>query len=73
MHVCSKGELIDASFLMRTPDVYKPLNLSDWRSGSRRSTTFTEALIKWPEVHMAEFADIIRRTVKSAILRRILK
>ncbi|MBN2402428.1 MAG: phenylacetate--CoA ligase family protein, partial [Spirochaetes bacterium] len=73
VHICPKGELLDAGFLLRSPEVYKPVSISDWRVESIRCTTPTEALIKWPHVGSQEFLDIIRRFFKNALQRRILK
>jgi phenylacetate-CoA ligase len=73
VHICTKGELLDAGFLLRSPEVYKPVTISDWRVEPLRSANLTEALIKWPKVGYYEFVDIIRRFFKNAILRKILK
>jgi phenylacetate-CoA ligase len=73
LHICKKGELLDAGFLLRSPEVYKPLTVSDWRVEPLRSANLTEALIKWPKIGYHEFADIISRFLKNAILRKILK
>jgi phenylacetate-CoA ligase len=73
LHVCKKGELLDASFLLRSPEVYKPVTISDWREEPLRSANLTEALIKWPKIGYYEFVDIVRRFLKNAILRKILK
>ncbi len=73
IHICRKGELLDAAFLLRSPEVYKPLTVSDWRVEKLRSANLTEALIKWPKIGCHELADIVRRFLKNAILRKILK
>lgn len=73
VHICSKGELLDAGFLLRSPEVYKPVIISDWRKEPLRPVTLTEALIKWPKVGLHGFIDIIRRFLTNAILRKILK
>jgi len=73
VHVCRKGELLDVGFLLRSPEVYKPNKFSDWRTDPRKSITFTEALIKWPEIGFNEFRDIVQRFIKNAILRKIIR
>ncbi|MFH0975699.1 MAG: AMP-binding protein [Spirochaetota bacterium] len=73
VHICAKGELLDAGFLLRSPEVYKPVLISDWRTEPIKCSNLTEALIKWPQVGAQEFLDIIRRFFKSIILRKILK
>ncbi len=71
--ICKTGELLDSSFLMRAPEIYKPQTVSDWRIDPRRCVSLTEGLIKWPEIGAAEGADIARRSLKNALLRRTLK
>jgi phenylacetate-CoA ligase len=71
--ICPKGELLDAGFLLRSPEVYKPQSISDWRYDDRHSVSLTEGLIKWPKVSLSEFADIIRRSMKNMLLRKIIK
>lgn len=72
VHICAKGELMDPHFLMRSPEVYKPVSISDWRSETDRSITITDAIIKWPKVGFMEFLDIIRRFLKNIILKKVL-
>ncbi len=71
--ICKKGELLDSGFLLRAPEIYKPQTISDWRSDPRRCVSLTEGLIKWPQVGAAEGADIARKSLKNALLRRTLK
>ena len=73
VHICTKGELLDTGFFMRSPEVYKPTSISDWRTKSIRSVTLTEALIKWKDVGFYDFIDIIWRFLKNAIQKKILK
>jgi phenylacetate-CoA ligase len=73
VHVCIKGEVLDTQFLMRSPEVYKPVIVSDWRKNSQRSITITDAIIKWPKVGFIEFLDIMRRFIKNLILKKVIK
>ena len=70
--ICSKGELLNPRFLMQTPNVYKPNNVSDWNKPQRRCVTLTESLIEFPRVGAADFADITRRFFKNGLLRKLL-
>jgi len=70
--VCSKGELLDPRFLMQSPNVYKPHNVSDWNKPQRRCVTLTESLIEFPRLRAADFADMTRRFFKNGLLRKIL-
>jgi phenylacetate-CoA ligase len=73
VYVCAKGEVLDTQFLLRSPEVYKPVVISDWRTETRRSVTITDAIIKWPTVGFIEFLDIMRRFLKNKILKKIIK
>jgi hypothetical protein len=71
--VCRKGELLDTDQLLRTPNVFKPHNVSDWRKGGRRCVTLSEALIEWPNISFRDMLGIAGRLVKNGILRRRLR
>ena len=73
VHICKKGELLDVDFLLRSPEVYKPVTISDWRKTSSRSVIITEALIKWQDVSFREFLDMLRRLFKNIFHKITLK
>ncbi|OGR61675.1 MAG: hypothetical protein A2X36_01210 [Elusimicrobia bacterium GWA2_69_24] len=70
--ICPKGEILDTGMLLRTPHVYKPFNLSDWRSDPRRCVTLTESLMEFSQLGPADLVDIGRRALTNAILRRTI-
>jgi len=65
------GMLLDVETLGRTPHVYKPVLLSDWRRG-RRILTVVEGMIEWPRPSAAEIGRLVRRVVATALRRRRL-
>lgn len=71
VHICKKGALIDTDFLLRSPEVYKPVSIADWRTKSTRSITITEALIRWKVIGLNEFSTIVWRIFKNAVLKQI--
>lgn len=73
IHICKKGELQDTSFLLRSPELYKPITSSDWRTDPIKCTTLSEAVVKWPEVGFLEFIDMVIRFCKKSLLKKILK
>ena len=66
------GMLLDVEMLSRSPRVYKPVVLADWRRPGRRILTVGEGMIEWPRPTWAEGRRWLRRTVRTAARRRRL-
>src|SRR6266850_1549239 len=66
------GMLLDVELLSRTPSVYKPVVLSDWRRPGRRILTVGEGMIEWPRPTWAEGRRWLSRTLRTAARRRRL-
>jgi hypothetical protein len=66
------GMLLDVELLCRSPHVYKPVVVSDWRRPGRRILTVAEGMIEWPRPTWAEARGWISRTVRTAARRRRL-
>jgi phenylacetate-CoA ligase len=66
------GMLLDVDMLSRSPHVYKPVALSDWRRSGRRVLTLGEGMIEWPRPTLGEFGRWLRRTLATARRRRRL-
>jgi hypothetical protein len=64
--------LLDVEMLSRSPHVYKPVVLSDWRRPGRRILTVVEGMIEWPRPTRAEGARWLWRTLRTAARRRRL-
>jgi len=69
-----RGDLLDASALARTPKVYKPTQIADWRKPGRKPASVMEALLEWPTMDAATGLKILGRVARtSAARRRILR
>jgi phenylacetate-coenzyme A ligase PaaK-like adenylate-forming protein len=66
------GMLLDVEMLGRSPRVYKPVVLSDWRRPGRRLLTIGEGMMEWPRVGWAEGRRWLGRTLGTAVRRRRL-
>jgi phenylacetate-CoA ligase len=64
--------LLDTELLARSPHVYKPVVLVDWRRPGRRILTVGEGMIEWPRPSWAEGRRWISRTLRTAKRRRRL-
>lgn len=67
------GMLLDVELLSRSPHVYKPVVVSDWRRPGRRILTVAEGMIEWPRPTWAEGRRWLARTVRTAARRRRLR
>jgi phenylacetate-CoA ligase len=66
------GMLLDVELLSRSPSVYKPVVLSDWRRPGRRILTVGEGMIEWPRPTWSEGRRWLSRTLRTAARRRRL-
>ncbi len=66
------GDVLDRSALLRSPKVYKPSLVSDWRRQSRKTVTVMEAILEWPRFDRQTLWGIARRQIRSA-RRRLLR
>jgi hypothetical protein len=65
-----RNEVLDRSALFRTPKIYKPNVISDWRGAGRKTITIMEALLEWPRFDLATLGHLLRRQVRNAVRRR---
>jgi len=66
------GMLLDVEMLSRSPHVYKPIVVSDWRTPGRRLLTVVEGMIEWPRPTLSEGRRWLSRTLRTARRRRQL-
>lgn len=66
------GLLLDVEMLARSPRVYKPVVLSDWRRPGRRLLTVVEGMIEWPRPSWGEARRWLTRNLRTARRRRQL-
>jgi phenylacetate-CoA ligase len=67
-----EGEVLDRRALLRTPKIYKPSQVTDWRAGGRRAITLMEALLEWPRLDLRTLGGIVGREIRNARRRRRL-
>jgi phenylacetate-CoA ligase len=66
------GDVLDRSALFRSPRIYKPSQVSDWRGAGRKTITIMEALLEWPRFDLKTIGHIVRRQIRSARRRKRL-
>jgi phenylacetate-coenzyme A ligase PaaK-like adenylate-forming protein len=66
------GEVLDRTALLRTPRIYKPSLIADWREAKRRPVTVMEAILEWPAFDGKTLFHLGRRGVRTARRRRRL-
>jgi hypothetical protein len=66
------GEVLDRTALFRTPKIYKPGQVSDWRGEGRKTITVMEALLEWPKFGLGTLGGIVTREIKNARRRKKL-
>jgi hypothetical protein len=64
--------LLDVETLSRSPHVYKPVVLADWRRPGRGILTVMEGMIEWPRPTWVEARRWIGRALRTAARRRRL-
>jgi phenylacetate-CoA ligase len=65
--------LLDVELLSRSPHVYKPVVLADWRRPGRRILSVGEGMIEWPRPTWAEGRRWLGRVLRTARRRRRLQ
>ncbi len=65
-----RGDLLDSSALVRTPKVYKPTQIADWRKPGRKPASIMEALLEWPTMDGATMRKVLGRVARTALARR---
>jgi phenylacetate-CoA ligase len=72
VELVAPGMLLDIEMLCRSPRVYKPVVLCDWRRPGRRILTVSEGMIEWPRVTWQDGRRWLARTLRTARRRRRL-
>jgi hypothetical protein len=68
-----KGDLLDPTALVRTPKVYKPTQIADWRKAGRKPASVMEALLEWPRMDLSTALMVLGRVVRTSLRRRALR
>ena len=66
------NELLDVEQLSRSPSVYKPVVVSDWRRPGRRVMSISQGMIEWPRPTFPEIGRLLARGIKASFRRRRL-
>jgi hypothetical protein len=67
-----RGDLLDPTALLRTPKVYKPTQIADWRGPGRKPASIMEALLEWPRMDAAAGLAVLGRVIRTGRRRRAL-
>jgi phenylacetate-CoA ligase len=65
--------VLDIEHLGRSPSVYKPILVSDWRGPGRHIVNVGQGMIEWPRLSPREAWNWAVRTVKTALRARKLR
>lgn len=68
-----RGDLLDSTALVRTPKVYKPTQIADWRKPGRKPASVMEALLEWPKMDLSTALMVFGRIVRTGWRRRQLR
>jgi phenylacetate-CoA ligase len=66
------NDLLDVEYFCRSPRVYKPLVVSDWRRPGRHILSMGQGMIEWPRLGFAEIWRWLSRSLRLAFRRRRL-
>lgn len=71
---CAAPDMVlDTETLSRSPSVYKPVLVSDWRGPERQILSIDQGMIQWPALSFAEGSRWLTRIWKKAQTRRRLR
>jgi phenylacetate-CoA ligase len=59
------GDVLDCDSLLKTPMVYKPTPIVDWRGSARRPYTMLDALIAFPRYTFADLRRLVGRALRN--------
>ncbi|MFP6639170.1 MAG: hypothetical protein VCC04_02910, partial [Myxococcota bacterium] len=67
------GMVLDIEMLSRSPSVYKPVLISDWRGPGRQILSIDQGMIEWPGLTFAEGRRWLNRIWRKNLRRYRLK
>lgn len=59
--------LLDVEQLSRSPSVYKPVLVSDWRRPGRHVLSVSQGMIEWPRPSLAEIRRLLTRGLRAMV------
>ena len=60
------NSILDVEHLSRSPSVYKPVMLADWRRPGRRLVSVTQSMMEWPKLSGPEALRWAMRSLRSS-------
>lgn len=66
------GDILDCDALLKTPVVYKPTPMVDWRDSDRRPYTMMDALISLPRYTLSDLRRVAGRALRNYVSKRRL-
>jgi phenylacetate-CoA ligase len=69
----AQNSLLDVEQLSRSPSVYKPVLVSDWRRPGRHTMSVSQGMIEWPRPSFPELRRLLVRSLRSAARGRRLR
>ena len=67
------NSLLDVEQLGRSPSVYKPVLVSDWRRSGRHTLSISQGMIEWPRPSLPELYRMLVRSLRGAARARRLR
>ncbi len=72
VELTAPNDLLDVEQLSRSPSVYKPVAVSDWRAPGRNLLSVSQGMIEWPRPTLAEGWRWLSRSARATVRRRRL-
>jgi phenylacetate-CoA ligase len=69
----ARNSLLDVEQLSRSPSVYKPVLVSDWRRTGRHTMSVSQGMIEWPRPSLSELGRLLVRSLRGAARARHLR
>ena len=69
----AENSLLDVEQLSRSPSVYKPVLVSDWRRPGRHTMSVSQGMIEWPRPSFSELRRLLVRSLRGAARGRRLR
>jgi phenylacetate-CoA ligase len=69
----AQNSLLDVETLSRSPSVYKPVLVSDWRRPGRHTMSVSQGMIEWPRPSLPELGRLLLRSLRGAARARRLR
>jgi hypothetical protein len=68
-----ENSLLDVEQLGRSPSVYKPVLVSDWRRPGRHTLSVSQGMIEWPRPSLQELRRLLVRSLRGRARARRLR